>query len=187
MMNDKFFMKKLNLVNENDEIIGVDTRENIHRNGLLHREIHVWLFNDKGEVIFQKRGPNKDTYPGLLDASVGGHVEINDDYKTTAVKEVEEETGLKIEKKDLIFLEKIRRDAFDVVTGMKNNAIRNVYAYRYNGPANELKVEAGKATSLEFWPLEKILNLTKEEKKDFVPALADGSFSGVFEKLKGLL
>jgi|WetSurMetagenome_2_1015567.scaffolds.fasta_scaffold18070_5 isopentenyl-diphosphate Delta-isomerase len=180
-------MQELNIINENDEIIGTDTRENIHKNGLLHREIHVCIFNDQGEVLLQRRGMNKDTYPGLLDVSVGGHMEIGATYETTAVKEIEEETGLKIEKKNLVFLEKIRRSSFDVKTGMKNNSIRYVYAYRYNGLAEDLKLEAGEATSLEFWPIERLLNLKEEEKKDFVPSIVNGNFSGIFEKIKILL
>lgn len=180
-------MKILNVVNEKDEVVGEDTRENIHKNGLLHREIHIWIFNDKGEVLLQRRSKTKDTYPGLLDASVGGHVEIGDDYETTAVKELAEETGLKADKKDLIFLEGLRRNSFDVKTGMKNNTIRKIYAYRYNGSSGELKIEAGEATSLEFWPLEKISNLTEEEKKDFVPSISGGEYSRVFEKIKSFI
>ena len=67
--------RKLNIVDENDQIIGEDTRENIHRKGLLHREIHVWFYTPKSEIVFQHRAKNKDTFPDLLDATVGGHVE----------------------------------------------------------------------------------------------------------------
>jgi isopentenyl-diphosphate delta-isomerase type 1 len=179
-------MSELNIVNENDEIIGKDTRENIHKSGLLHREIHIWIFNDKGEILLQRRSETKDTYPGLLDVSVGGHVEIGDDYEKTAIRELAEEVGINAGKDDLIFLNKLRRNAVDSKTGMKNNTIRKIFAYKYSGSVADLKLEIGEATSLEFWPLDKILNLTEKEKKDFVPALADGSFSGVFEKLKSL-
>jgi len=179
-------MKEFNVINEDDEIIGVDTRENIHKNGLLHREIHIWIFNDRGEILLQRRSNTKDTYPGLLDVSVGGHVEIGEDYETTAIREMGEEVGIKAEKNDLIFLDKLRRSAVDIKTGAKNNTTRKIFAYQYNGPAADLKIEAGEATSLEFWPLEKILNLTEEEKKDFVPAITDGSLSGVFGKIKNL-
>ena len=44
--------EKLNVIDEQGNIIGEETREGIHREGLLHREIHVWLFNKKGEDIF---------------------------------------------------------------------------------------------------------------------------------------
>ncbi len=38
-------MEILNIVNENDEVVGEDTRENIHKKGLLHREINVFVIN----------------------------------------------------------------------------------------------------------------------------------------------
>ena len=72
--------RRLNIVDENGEIIGENTRENIHNQGLLHREIHVWFYTPKGEIIFQHREKDKDTYPDLLDATVGGHVEIGSDF-----------------------------------------------------------------------------------------------------------
>jgi isopentenyl-diphosphate Delta-isomerase len=180
-------MQELNIVNENDEVIGNDTRQNIHKNGLLHREIHIWIFNDRGEVILQKRAANKDTYPGLWDVSVGGHVEIGDDYETTAIRELEEETGLKVKKEDLIFLEKTRRSSVDAITGMKNNTIRHIYAYRYNGPADELRLETGKATSLKFWPINRIFNLGEEEKKEFIPLLFKADSFPLFDKIKALI
>ena len=35
--------EKLNIVDENDEIIGEEARGKIHKDGLLHRETHVWF------------------------------------------------------------------------------------------------------------------------------------------------
>jgi len=96
--------RKLNIVDEDGKIIGVETRENIHNQGLLHREIHVWFYTPKGEIIFQHREKDKDTYPDLLDATVGGHVEIGFDYENTALQELSEETGIKAEKNNLTFI-----------------------------------------------------------------------------------
>src|SRR5574343_530627 len=96
----------LDIVNENDEIIGQDTRENVHKFGLLHREIHIWFITPDGNMIFQHRAKDKDTYPDLLDATVGGHVDQGMTYEESAIKEMEEETGLKIDFKDLHFLKK---------------------------------------------------------------------------------
>lgn len=42
----------LNVVDDNENIIGAETREQIHDLGLLHREVHVWLYTTSGEVIF---------------------------------------------------------------------------------------------------------------------------------------
>ena len=80
--------RKLNIIDEDGKIIGEETRENIHNRGLLHREIHVWFYTAKDEIIFQHREKDKDTYPDLLDATVGGHVEIGSDYENTALQEL---------------------------------------------------------------------------------------------------
>lgn len=180
-------MGELNIVDENDNIIGKDTRENIHKNGLLHREVHVWVFNNKGELLFQRRSRNVETFPNLLDASVGGHVEIGDDYLTTAVKELEEETGIKAEAKDLIYITKIRVNGYDEVTGKKNNTFKKVYVYEFNGnPKDDLKLEEGWATSLEFWPIDKILNLSADERKEFIYSIISEEYLNIFKKIKVL-
>ncbi|OGI17971.1 MAG: hypothetical protein A3J63_00765 [Candidatus Moranbacteria bacterium RIFCSPHIGHO2_02_FULL_40_12b] len=180
-------MQELNIVDENDNIIGKDTRENIHKNGLLHREIHVWIYNKNGGILFQKRAKTKDTYLDLLDASVGGHVEIGDDYLKTAVKELEEETGIEAEAKDLIYITRMRKNAYDERTGMKNNTVKRVYAYEFNGSADDLILEEGMASNLEFWPIDKILNLTNEEKREFIDSVVDKEYAGVFKRIKELI
>src|SRR3989338_11369703 len=97
--------RKLNIIDEKENIVGEETRDNIHKQGLLHREIHVWFYTTKSEIIFQHREKDKDTYPDLLDATVGGHVEIGSDYEDKALQEVAEETGIKAEKYNLIFIQ----------------------------------------------------------------------------------
>ena len=100
----------LNVVNEEDEVIGEETREKVHQDGLLHREIHIFFITPQKEIILQHRAKDKDTYPDLLDATVGGHVEIGDDYISTAVKEAKEETGFDIDKEKLVLLKKMRKE-----------------------------------------------------------------------------
>ena len=45
----------LEIVDEQDNVVGIETREKIHQQGLLHREIHIWVTNEKGEILFQRR------------------------------------------------------------------------------------------------------------------------------------
>lgn len=160
----------LDIVDENDNIIGQEDRKKVHQEGLLHREIHVYFITPNKEIIFQHRAKDKDTYPDLLDATVGGHVDSGDNYQKTAVKEIEEETGLKISIDNLIFLNKIRKEAsFDKATGRINNVWRENYIYNFNGQLSDLKVEEGKAIGFEFWSMEKIKNISDKEKQRFIP------------------
>ncbi|MDD4900745.1 MAG: NUDIX domain-containing protein [Patescibacteria group bacterium] len=159
----------LNIVNENDEIIGQETREKIHKSGLLHREIHIYFITPNKEIIFQHRAKDKDTFPNLLDATVGGHVEIGDSYEQTAIKETEEETGIKIKANDLIFISKVKIYSEDKMSKTINNVFRFQYAYVYRGNVQDLKIEPEEISGFEVWPLDKLARLTDDEKKKFIP------------------
>lgn len=177
----------LNVVDEDDTVIGEATREEIHTKGLLHREMHVWLYNKNGEVFFQMRAKDKDTFPGLLDASIGGHVEIGDSYEKTAIKEAEEEAGLIIDPYDLKFITTIRHAAHDEITGKNNNVIRKIYAYEFNGPPDDLRIEQGKATGFEAVNIDSLFTMSAEEKKRFIPNIFEDINLDIFRKIKELL
>ncbi|HEV2329116.1 MAG TPA: NUDIX domain-containing protein [Verrucomicrobiae bacterium] len=84
------------IVNERDEVIGRAPRSEVHARGLLHRAVHVLVFNSRGEIFLQKRSVKKDRQPGVWDSSCSGHVDSGEDYDQTAVRELGEEIGLKL-------------------------------------------------------------------------------------------
>jgi isopentenyl-diphosphate delta-isomerase type 1 len=84
------------VVNERDEVIGHQPRSEVHRMGLLHRAVHVLVFNSRGEVFLQQRSMSKDRQPGLWDSSASGHLDSGEDYDHCAVRETREELGLNL-------------------------------------------------------------------------------------------
>src|SRR5580692_4029409 len=82
------------VVNDRDEVIGQQTRGEVHRLGLKHRATHVLVFNRRGEVFLQKRSMKKDRQPGVWDSSASGHVDSGEDYDSCAARELREEIGL---------------------------------------------------------------------------------------------
>ena len=84
------------IVNERDEVVGQAPRSEVHRTGLLHRAVHVLVFNARGQLFLQKRSMTKDTAKGKWDSSSSGHVDSGEDYVVCAVREVWEEIGLKL-------------------------------------------------------------------------------------------
>jgi isopentenyl-diphosphate delta-isomerase len=84
------------IVNERDEVIGRGARRGVNARGLLHRAIHVLVFNSRGEVFLQKRSMKKDRQPGVWDSSCSGHVDSGEDYDQTVVRELREEIGLRL-------------------------------------------------------------------------------------------
>jgi isopentenyldiphosphate isomerase len=84
------------VVNERDEVVGRETRSEVHRLGLMHRAVHVLVFNARRQVFLQKRSMTKDRQPGLWDSSASGHLDCGESYDACAVRELREEIGLQL-------------------------------------------------------------------------------------------
>ena len=78
------------------------SKSEIHRKGLFHSTVHVWIFTDEGNILIQKRSKKKELNPGVWDVSVAGHIKFNENIKKAAKRETLEETGININKKDLL-------------------------------------------------------------------------------------
>ncbi|HPT29989.1 MAG TPA: NUDIX domain-containing protein [bacterium] len=176
----------LNIVNEQDEVIGEKDRVEIHKSGWLHREVHVYFVTPNREMIFQHRAKDKDTFPDLLNATVGGHVEIGQNYEETALKETEEETGMKIAVSDLIFIRKRQKWSESPATGNVNHNFLVQYLYIYRGDIKDLKIEAGKAIGFEAMAIEKLSGLSKAEQARFIPFVFEFTSTELAEFIKDL-
>ncbi|MFA5024787.1 MAG: NUDIX domain-containing protein [Patescibacteria group bacterium] len=174
----------LNIVDDHDQVIGEKSREEIHRDGLLHREIHVYFVTPDQKIIFQHRAKDKDTYPDLLDATVGGHVEIGHSYAATAVKETEEETGVRVNESDLIFIDKVRKKSVDRATGKINNVFSSCYVYFYPGSINDLRIEAVKALGFEAHSLGELMNLSVADQARFISSILKFAVTELAEFIK---
>lgn len=84
------------VVNERDEVVGRLPRREVHARKLLHRAVHILVFDPHGRVFLQKRSMKKDLCPGLWDSSCSGHLDSGEDYDVAAVRELGEELGLKV-------------------------------------------------------------------------------------------
>lgn len=83
------------VVDENDQVVRQELRRIVHSENLLHRAVHLFVFNDAGEIFLQLRSHLKDKMPERWDSSAAGHVDSGEDYLTSAVREIEEELGIK--------------------------------------------------------------------------------------------
>ncbi len=74
--------------------VGLVPRSEVHRLGLWHRSAHVFLFNSRGELLVQKRAPDKDLYADLWDYSVGEHLKPGESFTEGAIRGLNEELGV---------------------------------------------------------------------------------------------
>ncbi len=107
-------------------------REDLHSKGKWHKAIHVWIINEKKEILMQQRSPNKINYPNKWDVSSGGHVSSGDNSFDTAIREVKEKLGLKINKKNLKYLFTTKEKKILNNKTYLDNEIIDVFIYRDN-------------------------------------------------------
>lgn len=84
------------VTDEQDNVIGQAPRSEVHARGLLHRAVHIFVFNRAGQLLLQKRSANKDEFPLCYTSSASGHLSAGETYDDCAPREMEEEIGLRV-------------------------------------------------------------------------------------------
>lgn len=69
----------------------------VHSHELWHAVSHIWIYNQKGEILLQLRHPSRSWGANRWDLSAGGHISATETPLTAAIREAEEEIGLKID------------------------------------------------------------------------------------------
>ena len=95
----------VDIVDENDTVVGKSTWEYAVRNRLLRRNVRIFILNSKGEMLITKRSETLKIHPGLWAQAAGGAVNSREKYEGAAKRELLEEVGIETELK---FLFKIR-------------------------------------------------------------------------------
>lgn len=130
------------VVDEEDHVIGKESRKKCHDTKLVHRSVYIFLCNSKKEIFIQKRSMMKDLYPGYYTGSATGHVNYGETYDQAAVRELEEELGIK---------EHVRRlGKFKCFSAIEKE-ISTVYLCIYDGEVtlNEEEISQGLFLSLQ--------------------------------------
>lgn len=86
--------KKVIHVNQKDRIIGSGTISGAYEAGSTLRIVRVFIINDNGEVLLQKRAKNNFSST-KWDQSAGGHVDAGETYLQAAKRELFEEMGIR--------------------------------------------------------------------------------------------
>ncbi|WP_010588372.1 NUDIX hydrolase [Schlesneria paludicola] len=83
------------VVDQDDRVLYQAPRSVVHANHWLHRAVHIFVFNSRGELLVHRRSANKDEAPLKCTSSASGHLSAGESYADAAGRELEEELGLK--------------------------------------------------------------------------------------------
>lgn len=71
--------------------------------GLYHLVVGIWTVNSQGRILLTLRHPEKEVYPNTWENS-GGAAKAGETSLEAAQRELAEETGIRVEPEELIFL-----------------------------------------------------------------------------------
>ncbi len=117
------------LVNERDEVVGFMGKLEAHQLGALHRAFSVFLFDDRGCLLMQKRANGKYHSGGLWTNTCCGHPRPDEALEGAARRRLKEEMGVDTPLAHRFSF--VYKAAFD--NGLMEHELDHVFFGRWNG------------------------------------------------------
>jgi len=174
----------LDIVDEEGNNTGeIIEKEKAHEKGILHKVAHIWILNQNNEILFQKRSSKKSRFPNLLDISAAGHISAGEKNNLAAIREIEEEIGLKVKETELgnsiKYSSRIDMDSFI------ENEVQYIYFIKLNFEKEKLLFSDGEVESCILLSFQNFQKKLRNSSELFVPHQKD-YFDLVIENLKKL-
>lgn len=175
------------LLDENGNKIGkTKLRNEVHRDGDWHKAVHIWILNNNGDILLQRRCATKDSNPNMLDISSAGHLSAGDDSLSGAVRELKEELNLDVKAGDLKFIKTLKHSSKYTKTFI-NNEFDDMYILKTDKDINDMKYQEEEISEIFFVPYKKFKEMVNNKQPDLLMhndefEILFGLFDGEFDK-----
>lgn len=150
----------LDIVDEQDNIIGQDTKENKFKNDLISRNVAIFIVDDNKNVLIVKRSPNKKSFPNRFDVAACGNVKLGENFLEAAQREVKEELSINC---DLKFIGKVFHKFNE------DNQTLRYFTGKFLGVySGEVKLNE-ELTEIKRLPVQKVEELINQDSDLFTP------------------
>lgn len=140
---------------------------------------HVWVWrvgvSGKKEILLQRRAASKPTWPGYLDISTAGHIDVGETPVEAAVREAKEEVGYDIIPSNLYYL-------FSMRAPLDSSEIVNVYLYELTQNEN-FNFHDGEVESLVWVDFDEFRKMTQAPDVHNIVPQGDAYFTPLINAL----
>ena len=154
-------MELIDVLDENRNNTGkILSREEVHKRGLWHKTVHIWVINKKGAILLQERSPMKKTSPNMWTTSVSGHLSAGDSSIEGAIRELKEEIGIEAKPEELKYLFTVSEEVIKE-NNIKDREHIDVYVLHADINIDKLilqEEEVSKVKWFSFTEFEKMVN-----------------------------
>lgn len=162
--------ERIDILNEDGSPTGITQMKSFaHANGLFHATVHIWFYTKEKQILLQKRALNKDTFPGLWDVSVAGHIGAGEEIIDSALRETQEEIGLEIQKEDLQKIG-VFKSVQDHSASLLDREFHHSFIAELTVPFASLTKQKSEVNDLKLMPIDTFLTALKtKQDAPFVP------------------
>ena len=146
--------------NKREKLNKIHSRMEKLNEGEYHIVVNIWIKNDQNEIILTQRHQEKD-FP-LKWECTGGSVIAGEDSITGALREVEEEIGLKLKKENGELICSVKRE----------NDFKDIYLFKETINIEEAKLQDKEVIDIK-WVTKEELTKMVENKEIAEPIIYD--------------
>lgn len=144
--------------NEDETLAGVDLiRGNPIPKGYRHAVAEIMVIHEDGDILVMQRDLNKATYPGYYEASAGGAVLKGESFYDGALRELEEETGIKA------------KELTQIYSAMSDDSIYKGYVCKTNIKKDDITLQEGETIAYKWLSKEQFLEVYNS--KNYIKSL----------------
>ena len=148
------------LVNKNDKKIGLMPKMEAHKKGALHRAFSIFIFNNKNELMIQKRNLNKYHSPGLWTNTCCSHQKDGESNISAGKKRLLEEMGFCVELNEIgSFIYNVGVDS-----GLIEHELDYILVGKYNG---NVKINSDEVDNWKWMSLDNIKDDIRTRSKNY--------------------
>lgn len=156
----------VDVIDRDDNELGMKKLKGVvHKTGEWHRGAHLWIVKGS-KILLQKRSSQKIIFPNCFDVGCAGHVASGENFETTIIREANEELGLKLNRKDLIFVEK--RNQVSRYNGLISREVAGVYIYHLKETVKNIRLQKEEVSEVRLFGIAELKKLLREKPEMFV-------------------
>jgi isopentenyl-diphosphate Delta-isomerase len=162
--------EQYDILDENGNKTGeVLSKSVAHDRELLHGAVQIWVYNTKGEILLQRRSKSKKIFPGAWDISAAGHISAGETPVVAAIREVEEEIGIKVNPEELRRVA-IVRDTVPLLPNKTHPEMAWVYILHKELDPKKLTIQQSELTAVKLMPIQEVQAQLRNSNSDEVYA-----------------
>ena len=173
----------IDIYDENNTALGITRmKSEAHRDGLWHRTVHIFLFDNEGLVLLQLRNADKDVNPNRWSPAAAGHVTAGESISSTVIRETDEEIGIHLHETQLG--EPLLSSALiRYPNGIRNAEFKYIYFIKHRMNIENVVLQESEVSEAKYFTIDQ-LEASYRERPELFSFEGEGYWERAFSEIR---